>query len=336
MRRLQAAAYFAVLSLCFAQTPERARLQHLLMVSGRAQHSGYTDLVRFNQRWFLAFREGRFNRSPDGAIRVLTSSDGEVWVQAAYFALPGADLRCPRFSVTPNGRLLVSATVEGGETSGSAIWITADGRSWEQPAQTAPPVLLLSRFAWIHGHGFALAGSLNPAGKLRIYTTTGEKFTPHGNPIEAPGRPAESSLLILEDGSAYCLLSREGAEKTVLLGRSRSPYLAWSWQDLKQILATPALLRLPDGRLVAAGRAVDETIRTSLFWLDAEAGRLSEFFALPSSGDTGSPGLVFHDGLLWISYNSSHEGKTAVYLARVKLPPITDNRRGARSLTFGN
>jgi hypothetical protein len=40
---------------------------------------------------------------------------------------------------------------------------------------------------------------------------------------------------------------------------------------------------------------------------------------LPSSGDSSYPGMVWHQGLLWISYYSSHEGKTAIYLARVKL-----------------
>ena len=41
---------------------------------------------------------------------------------------------------------------------------------------------------------------------------------------------------------------------------------------------------------------------------------------LPSGGDTSYAGLVWHDGLLWVSYYSSHEGKSSIYLARVKLP----------------
>ena len=31
------------------------------------------------------------------------------------------------------------------------------------------------------------------------------------------------------------------------------------------------------------------------------------------------PGLVWHDNLLWMSYYSSHEGKTSIYLAKIKL-----------------
>jgi hypothetical protein len=41
---------------------------------------------------------------------------------------------------------------------------------------------------------------------------------------------------------------------------------------------------------------------------------------LPSGGDTSYAGMVWHDGVLWVSYYASHEGKTAIYLARVKVP----------------
>jgi hypothetical protein len=50
-----------------------------------------------------------------------------------------------------------------------------------------------------------------------------------------------------------------------------------------------------------------------------EAGRLTEFLKLPSGGDTSYAGLVWHEDLLWVSYYSSHEGKTAIYLAKVKV-----------------
>ena len=40
---------------------------------------------------------------------------------------------------------------------------------------------------------------------------------------------------------------------------------------------------------------------------------------LPSGGDTSYAGMVWHADLLWVSYYSSHEGKTSIYLARVKL-----------------
>ena len=41
---------------------------------------------------------------------------------------------------------------------------------------------------------------------------------------------------------------------------------------------------------------------------------------LPSGGDNSYPGLVWHEGTLWMSYYSSHEAKTSIYLAEIALP----------------
>ena len=39
-----------------------------------------------------------------------------------------------------------------------------------------------------------------------------------------------------------------------------------------------------------------------------------------SDDDSSYAGLVRHDdGLVWVSYYSSHEDKTAIYLAKVKI-----------------
>ena len=57
--------------------------------------------------------------------------------------------------------------------------------------------------------------------------------------------------------------------------------------------------------------------------LDVEDGARilnSEKVTLPSGGDNSYPGLVWHGGQLWVSYYSSHEGKTSIYLARVEVP----------------
>ena len=105
-----------------------------------------------------------------------------------------------------------------------------------------------------------------------------------------------------------------------MLGTARPPYTSWTWSDLGVPIGGPQMIRLPDGRLVAGVRLYDKKVRTSLGWVDPEAATFREFLSLPSGGDTSYPGLVWHDGLLWISYYSSHEGKTSIYLAKVKVP----------------
>src|SRR5262249_43201126 len=96
----------------------------------------------------------------------------------------------------------------------------------------------------------------------------------------------------------------------------------WSWRDLGVQIGGPQMIRLPqpDGWLVAGARLYDGSVRTALGWVDPEAGRFREILSLPSGGDTSYAGLVWHDGMLWVSYYSSHEGKTSIYLAKVRLP----------------
>src|SRR5688500_7815387 len=78
-------------------------------ISDRAPHSAFTDLVRFKGRWYCVFREGKAHVSPDGAIRVLTSADGKAWESAALLTSKTADLRDPKITVTPDGKLHLSA-----------------------------------------------------------------------------------------------------------------------------------------------------------------------------------------------------------------------------------
>ncbi|MFO7775441.1 MAG: hypothetical protein R6W89_06545 [Candidatus Hydrogenedentota bacterium] len=47
---------------------------------------------------------------------------------------------------------------------------------------------------------------------------------------------------------------------------------------------------------------------------------MREFLELPSGGDTSYAGLVEYEDEIWMSYYSSHEEKSAIYLARLNIP----------------
>jgi hypothetical protein len=79
------------------------------------------------------------------------------------------------------------------------------------------------------------------------------------------------------------------------------------------------MILLPSGQLLAGVRLYDQKVRTSLCWIDKETGKLTEALPLPSGGDSSYPGLVWHEDVLWVSYYSSHEGKTSIYLAKVAI-----------------
>ncbi len=53
----------------------------------QAQHSAFTDLIRFRDKWFCIFREGKQHGHGDkGKIRIIESGDGNRWVSAALLS----------------------------------------------------------------------------------------------------------------------------------------------------------------------------------------------------------------------------------------------------------
>ena len=115
-----------------------------------------------------------------------------------------------------------------------------------------------------------------------------------------------------------CLLRRD--PPAAMLGTAKAPYTDWTWKDLGIRVGGPELIQLKDGRFIAAGRKYSGGAKTAIWELDPKQGKLHELVTLPSGGDTSYPGLVEYDGKLWVSYYSSHEGKTSIYFAEVELP----------------
>ncbi len=74
-----------------------------------APHNAFTDLIRFKDRWFCTFRESEAHVGGDGRIRLIESRDGKTWTSAALLEEKGVDLRDPKLSITPDGRLMVVA-----------------------------------------------------------------------------------------------------------------------------------------------------------------------------------------------------------------------------------
>lgn len=292
----------------------------------QAPHNAFTDLVRFQGRWFCVFREGKDHVSPDGALRVITSADGIKWESAALITSKNSDLRDAKITVTPDGQLMLCGAEALHDRSQhyiqSLVWFSRDGRTWSDRHLIGDPDLWLWRVTWHKGVAYSIGyGCRKEKRLLRLYVSKdGKKFETLVDQLLEGGYPNETSI-VFDGDTAYCLLRRDGGGRnsSALLGIAQPPYTKWEWKDLGVQIGGPHMIRLPDGRLLAAVRLLDKKIRTSLCWIDPKAGKLTEFLTLPSGGDTSYPGLVLHDDQLWISYYSSHEGKTSIYLAKLPL-----------------
>ena len=58
-----------------------------------APHNAFTDLVRWNDRFYCAFREGKGHGQDIGKLRIIVSKDGNKWESAGLLTTPKYDLR---------------------------------------------------------------------------------------------------------------------------------------------------------------------------------------------------------------------------------------------------
>jgi hypothetical protein len=256
---------------------------------------------------------------------VIVSEDGKKWESLALVTHPVEDLRDAKISVTPGGRLMLNGAGMQADKPiryHSMVWFSADeGKTWSEGRRIGDPGFWLWRAHW-HGTTCYSMGYRTDRDRdqriARFYRSAdGENYRAIIPELNLDKGVGEDAILFLEDQSALCLFRHETGDKMAFLGKARPPYDSWSWTKLNKRIGGPAMIHLPDGNIVAVTRLYDGGTRTSLSWLDPEKGTLTECLRLPSGGDTSYAGLVWKDDLLWISYYSSHEEKTCIYLAKV-------------------
>ena len=306
---------------------ESIQLIDVRRIWDQAPHNAFTDLLHHEGQWYCVFREGSKHVSPDGALRVIASPDGETWKSIALISHPDFDLRDAKLCTTPDGRFMLNGAGMQADLPiryHSMVWFSSDrGKTWDKGQRIGDPGFWLWRIQW-HGDTAYTMGYDTDRDRtkrtLRLYQShNGATFAPLINTVNVPNGVGEDRILFLQDGSALCLLRRETGTQSGLLGTSMPPFTEWTWKELGHRIGGPNMVQLPDGRILACTRLHAPKTRTSLSWVDPANGRLTECLALPSGGDTSYAGMVLHNGQLWISYYSSHEEKTCIYLARVQL-----------------
>lgn len=287
-------------------------------------HNAFTDLVYFQDKWVCGFREAPAHTGgvKDSRIRVIASADGKSWESVATFEDPRGDIRDAKFGVLPDGRLILLTAIQLFDTSEqkhqSLAWSSSDLQNWEGPHTVGDPDLWAWGITFHEGVGYSIGYRTVEPRLVRLYKTTdGKAFSTHVEDLGVQSSyPNESVIVFGKDGTAYCLLRCSGPAQ---FGTATPPYTDWSWKVMNAPVGGPEMVQLPDGRFLGGGRLYDGRVRTSLFWIDPATAELTEALTLPSGGDTSYPGFVLKDGVLHLSYYSSHEGKSSIYFAQVKV-----------------
>lgn len=320
-----------------AQQPQ-AEILSVQKIWDKGGHNAFTDIVRYKNLFFCCFREAQGHVGGDGVIRILISSTGDSWVDYASVAEPGVDLRDPKLIITPDEKrlyLLCGGSVYGGTTELKGrrprYSTSLDGKVW------TPPQKLLAEGDWLW------RTTVNPADKkfygvvyntaptqggpkpeaewsLKSYSSLDGSVWQLSSIMQVPGQPNETTLRFLKDGSALALVRREAGDKRGAIGVAQAPYRDWKWTLLPMPMQGQNFIELPDGSLVAGSRGVMKSPGAHMILFKMTPTSMEPILELPSGGDCSYPGLLWHDGVLWVSYYSSHEGKSSIYLAKVRLP----------------
>jgi hypothetical protein len=302
----------------------------------QADHNAFTDLIWFKNAFYCSFREGSGHiPGTDGKVRILKSTTGKDWQSIALLEKEGIDLRDPKLSITPNGRLMIiigGSVYQQGKLLGRVPHVAFSdktGLKFSAPEKVKVDPSIVSwgdwiwRVTWHKDAGYAIDYQIGPQernGPTAAYllkTKDGISFEKVSK-LDIDGFANEATVRFDQNDSLFVLVRRELGDKLGVLAKSAAPYTQWSFQRLPMRLGGPNFLFLNDQQILIGTRSYESSPNTA-FFLGNKTGQFRKIFKLPSGGDNSYPSMVLHDGLLSISYYSSHEGKASIYFTQLPL-----------------
>ncbi len=335
--------------------PEGIKVQKIWDAAG---HNAFTDLIKFKGNYYCSFREGENHvYGKDGEVRILKSKDCKNWESVALLKKEGIDLRDPKLSVTPDGRIMViiggskyQGKTQLGRTPHVAFSDKAGKQFSESEKVTVDPEIAswgdwIWRVAWHKGVGYGIDYQIGPKERkgptsVFLVKTTDGKYFEKVSKLELDGFPNESTIRFDKEGTMYVLVRRELEDKMGVLAHSKAPYTQWEYAKLNYQLGGPNFVFTDDEQIIMGSRVYESDIYTGLLWGNKN-GTFRKILRLPSGGyehrgDNSYPGLLLEKDRLLMSYYSSHEGKASIYIAEIPLsyfeemnqtPPVLESTK---------
>ncbi len=306
----------------------------------RPDHSAFTDVVLFGDHLYCTFREGSGHiPGLNGVARILRSRDRMNWESVAVLREKYVDLRDPKLSITPDGRLMINmgASYYHGpkrlKIESRVAFSDSTGTKFDPPQKVEFPSDVVTgadwlwRVTWHDGYAWGCVQQVpkERRGLLLVRSRDGI----HYEAVNAPevSGPSETTLRFLPDGTLVAMIRCESKPPIGRVGISKPPYTDWKIVESNKRFGGPNFVQLPGGAWLAGSRAYDDgPSKTQLWWLDVTSGICSPLLTFPSSGDNSYPGFAVDEaqGLVYVSYYSSHQGKTAIYLATLRLDALEE------------
>lgn len=286
------------------------------------KHNAFTALTKFNGAFWLAFRSAKDHNSQDGEIVLLRSASGDDWTEVRRFNF-NPDDRDPQFLATTDRLILYSASMNGPRLTTFAVH-TSDGQEWSEPQTVYEPQFILWK-PLVAGDSFLATAHRkvegNDGGKTRevhlIRSTDGLKWEKVST-IRAGNWESETTLLA-GPGDHLTAFIRTKYSVPGHIMESPPPYQEWSQRPAGIHLSGHAV-RIFSGVTYLLSRTFDDSGKNAGTTIYTYAdGKPIPYCVLPAGGDCAYPEAVELGDEMLVSYYSTHEGSTNIYLARVPL-----------------
>ncbi|QDS99128.1 sialidase family protein [Adhaeretor mobilis] len=280
------------------------------------KHNAFTAFRRWNNEYWLAFRRGGSHHTYDGDIVLLRSSDAVNWEEASRFNIT-ADDRDPQLIATPERLFLYSHSKDKSNRIWSFVTYTDDGQNWSKPQKVYQDQYLFWKPITENGRHYATAHkkTVPKEREVHLITSTDGINWEKISTISAGNSESETTLWFAPDDTLTAFRRTKHSMTGHILEAS-PPYKNWG----KEI--RPAGVHLAGHcihTIAGTNYLISRTDEERTMIYTYENGALTPYAALPSGGDCSYAEVVQAGDDMLVSYYSSHEGDTNIYLARVPL-----------------
>ena len=333
INRLQS-SLIVLLLLVSGQTPPALTLPTLdaTRIWDAASHCAFTDIAHWQGRFYITCRESNAHvYGTDGKIRVIVSDDGVAWQSFALIQEDGVDLRDPKLSTTPDGRLML--LFGGSYYHGRTLQRRQPRVAFLSPGEetfTDPvPIVVdesitthvdwLWRVTWHQGTAYGVIYQ-HLGDRVGLYLVKSDDGIHYDalHSFDITGRPNETTVRFNAAGEMLLFIRRGSEDRQGFIARAAPPFTDWQVEPMGERVGGPNMILLDDDTTLMAFRRYTNP-KTTVLGVLGEDGQFTQTHRTQTAGDCGYPGLLVHEDELWICDYSSHEQGTAIYLSRVPL-----------------
>ena len=317
---------FLLLSLAPGAEPVEfpVKPQDVRKVFADGKHNAFTAFVKFKNQYLIAFRTAKEHNSADGDIVVLKSTDAKEWTEALRLDIDKRDDRDPQMLVVGDTLIMYVASMKGPDLITYAV-TTEDGKAWGKPKPVyeekyivwKPLAVGTAYYAGAHKKDEASGGK---GREVHLVKSADGIAWEKVSTIRAGNWESETTLHFEKDGTCLAFLRQKYGSPQAQILEAKAPYTEWKSRPTDVAHFSGHSVRTYDGvtYLFSRDRGPKANEFGQAIYTFAD-GKLAPYCRLPAGGDCAYAEAVRDGDAMLVSYYSSHEGQTNIYLAVVPL-----------------